>query len=84
LIESIHDTLAGVGDAGVDWTVAEVEEDEEDPSEEVDAYLDCKEIPGIFLGEEEQVASPRVVEEECKGVMLFRILWDDFGEDPYY
>jgi hypothetical protein len=46
--------------------------------------LDQEKVTGIFPGEEEQVASPRVVEEECEGVMLFRVLWDDFGEDPYY
>jgi hypothetical protein len=46
--------------------------------------LDQERAPGIFPGEEEQVASPRVVEEECEGVVFFGVLWDDSGENPYY
>lgn len=46
--------------------------------------MDQEKVTGVFPGEEEQVASPRVVEEECEGVVFFGVLWDDFGEDPYY
>jgi len=46
--------------------------------------LDQEEVIGGFPGEEEQVASPRVVEKECEGVVFFGALWDDFGEGPYY
>jgi len=45
--------------------------------------LDKEKVPGVFPREEEQVASPRVMEEECEGVVFFRDFWDDFGEDPY-
>lgn len=76
LVESTHDTLAGVGDARGDRSIVKVEEDEWGPIEEVDAHLDQERVPGTFPVEEEQVASPRVVEEECKGVVFF---WSPLG-----
>jgi hypothetical protein len=46
--------------------------------------LDQEKVPCVFPGEEEQVAPPRVVEEECESVVLFGVFGDNFGEAPYY
>jgi hypothetical protein len=53
LVESIHDALAGIGDARGDRRIVKVEEDEYDPGEEVDAYLDKEKVPRVFPREEE-------------------------------
>jgi hypothetical protein len=82
LIKSIHDALAGIRDVRGDWTVAGVVQDEEDPREEVDAYLDQEEIADTLLRKEKQIATARVMEEEGEGVVRFGVLGDDFEENP--
>jgi len=81
LIETFHGALSTT-DAWINVWLVDIENHPQYPGHHDDQYLRAKQVPGILSREQEEIAPPRVLQEEAQRVVKLGLLSDDLGERP--